>query len=97
MIRHIVLFKVKDGLPRDDGDVLRALEALRALEGVIPQIREWEVGENFSTRPVAVDFALISAFDTVQDLGAYIDHEAHRAVVGLLQKVCTWQVCDFED
>ncbi len=97
MIRHIVLFKVKDGVAKGDGEVVRAFEALRALEGVIPQIREWQMGENFSARPLAVDFALLSSFDTVEDLGAYIDHEAHRDVVGLLREVCTWQVCDFED
>lgn len=97
MIRHVVMFKVKDGILRDGADVLGAFEALRALEGCIPEIREWEVGKNFSPRPIAADYVLLSAFDTVKDLEVYVGHRAHRDVVDLLREVCTWQVCDFED
>ena len=96
MIRHIVLFELNDGVARDDPRVAKAFAGLRALEEKIPLIREWEVGENFSERPVAADFGLFSGFDSVSDLAAYVDHPAHREVVALLGEVCTWKVCDYE-
>ena len=97
MIRHIVLFKVREGVAKDDPRVGKALGALRRLGGRIQLIEEWEVGENFSPRPVAVDFSLLSSFATREDLSAYVEHSDHRDVVALLREVCTWQVCDFED
>jgi hypothetical protein len=95
VIRHIVLFKVKEDVSRDDPRVVRVFAALRALPGEIEGIQQWEVGENFSGRSIAVDYSLFSSFATREDLARYIDHPAHREVVGLLQEVCTWQVCDY--
>ena len=95
MITHIVFFKIREGFSRDDPRVERTFGALRALSGRIDGIRQWEVGENFSDRPIAVDFSLYSSFRNREDLDRYIDHPAHREVVGLLQEVCTWQICDY--
>jgi hypothetical protein len=95
MIKHIVLFKVKEGVSGEDPRLLRAIATLRELEGEIGGIRSWEVGKNFSDRPIAADYALSSAFDSREDLARYIDHPAHREVVGMLKEVCTWQVCDY--
>jgi hypothetical protein len=95
MIKHIVLFKVREGITREDPRLLRAIDALRELEGRIGGIRSWEVGQNFSDRPIAADYALSSAFDSRDDLARYVDHPAHREVVGMLKEVCTWQVCDY--
>ena len=96
MIKHIVLFKVREGIGGEDPRLLRAIDALRELEGAIDGIRLWEVGKNVSDRPIAVDYALYSAFDSGADLAAYVDDPAHREVVELLKKVCTWKVCDYE-
>jgi len=96
MIKHIVLFDLIDGVAKEDPRVQRVFAELRALEAKIPLIRQWEVGENFSDRPIATDFGLYSAFDSAADLAAYIDDPAHREVVALLKEVCTWKLCDFE-
>lgn len=96
MIKHIVLFDLKEGVEKDDPRVRRAFAELRALEGKISLIRQWEVGENFSDRPVATDFGLCSSFESAADLSAYVAHGAHREVVALLKEVCTWKVCDYE-
>jgi hypothetical protein len=96
MIKHIVLFDLKDGIGKGDPRVSRAFAELRALEGKIPLIRQWEVGENLSERPIATDFGLYSGFDSSADLAAYIDHPSHREVVKLLKEICTWRVCDYE-
>jgi hypothetical protein len=96
MIRHIVLFKLKDGMAKGDREVEKTFGALRSLEGEIPGIRDWEVGDNFSERPIAVDYALCSSFDNREGLARYIEHPAHQEVVALLKRVCAWQVCDYE-
>jgi hypothetical protein len=96
MMKHIVVFKFNDGVEKDDPLVTKAFEALRALGKRIPLIRQWEVGENVSDRPAAMDYALYSAFDSGADLAAYVDDPAHREVVELLKQVCTWKVCDYE-
>lgn len=95
MIRHIVLFTVREGVDRDDPRVASAIDGLRALEGKIGQIRQWEVGVNFSDRPIATDYALVSGFDSRDDLADYIAHPSHREVVALLEPVFTWMVCDY--
>lgn len=95
MIKHIVFFKVREDVSRDDPRLGRVFGILRALPDRIDGIQQWEVGENFSGRPIAVDYSLFSSFPSREDLARYIDHPAHREVVGLLQEVCTWQICDY--
>ena len=77
MIRHIVLFTLREGVSADDERVRKAFADLEELRDKIGLIREWEVGRNFSGRPIAVDYALNSAFDSREDLDAYIGHQAH--------------------
>ena len=50
MIRHLVLFKLNEGVRRDDPKVVEGVEAFRALEGKIPEIRFWECAWNISDR-----------------------------------------------
>ena len=95
MIRHIVLFKAKDGVTFDDPRVKEALEALRALPEKISGIRQWEHGRNISKRPIAYDYGLNSAFASEEDLAAYADHPAHREVVRLWGEVAEWKICDY--
>jgi plasmid stabilization system protein ParE len=95
MIRHIVLFTLREGVAAADERVRNAFAELEGLHDKIGLIREWEVGRNFSGRPIAVDYALNSTFDSREDLDAYIGHEAHQAVVVLLKEVCTWVLCDY--
>ncbi|MDQ1046872.1 hypothetical protein QFZ76_005108 [Streptomyces sp. V4I2] len=51
MIRHLVLFKLNEGVERDDPRVVKGVEAFRALDGRIPEIRFWELGWNPATAP----------------------------------------------
>jgi len=96
MVRHIVLFSLKEGMSDSDAKVRRAFAELAGLKGKIGTIREWEVGRNFSGRPIAVDYALNSTFDNETDLAGYIDHKAHQEVVSLLKEVCSWVLCDYQ-
>jgi hypothetical protein len=95
LIKHIVLFELNEGVAKEDSRVTLAFQELRRLPGRISLIRQWEVGENVSSRPAAADFALYSGFDNASDLAEYVEHPAHGEIVGLLKEVCTWKVCDY--
>jgi len=84
MIRHLVLFKLGEGVERDDPRVLEGVDAFRSLDGKIPEIRFWELGWNLSDRPIAYDFAINSGFDCLLSnpvvLGEVITHEMGHAL-----------------
>jgi hypothetical protein len=96
MIHHLVLIKLKAGIPRDDPRVRDGLAALVALREQIPGIVRWEHGWNFTQRPVACDFALDCTFSTREAFDAYGPHPAHQSVVAQLREVADWVLCDFE-
>ncbi|WP_030319264.1 Dabb family protein [Streptomyces sp. NRRL B-3229] len=95
MIRHLVLFKLNEGVQRDDPRVVAGEEAFRALDGKIPEIRFWELGWNFSDRPIAYDFAINSGFEDVAALRTYAEHPEHQAGVALWKEFATWVVADY--
>ncbi|KUM79779.1 Dabb family protein [Streptomyces sp. ISL-22] len=96
MIRHLVLFKLNDGVERDDPRVVEGVEAFRSLDGKIPEIRHWELGWNISDRPIAYDFAINSAFEDAAALRTYVEHPEHQAGVALWREFSTWVIADYE-
>ncbi|MEU6143442.1 Dabb family protein [Streptomyces sp. NPDC047081] len=96
MIRHLVLFKLDDGVERDDPRVLEGVDAFRSLDGKIPEIRFWELGWNLSDRPIAYDFAINSGFEDAAALRAYVEHPEHQAGVTLWKEFSTWVIADYE-
>lgn len=96
MIRHIVLFKLLDGVTRDDPRAVSAFDALAKLDDVIPELRFWQVGWNISDRDIAYDVALIADVDDAGALRRYVVHPDHQAVLPLLREVSTWVVADLE-
>ncbi len=95
MLRHIVVFKFRDGVTREDPRVAEVYAQLAGLPALIPEVREWEQGHNVSGRDIACDLALSSSFDSQEALQRYSDHPAHRAVVGRLREICTWHIVDY--
>jgi len=95
MLRHIVMFKFRAGVSREDPRVADAFERLARLPSQIPEVRAWEQGYNVSGRDIAYDFALCSAYENQGALDVYSDHPAHRAVVERLCEICTWHVVDY--
>ena len=61
MIKHIVMWKFQPG---KDAEVRAFLEGLRGLYGVIPQIREQEVGMNCAPGNYDAVLALCKAIRT---------------------------------
>jgi hypothetical protein len=96
MIRHLVLFKLNEGVERDDPRVVEGEKAFRALDGTNAELRHWELGWNISDRPIAYDFAINSAFDDADSLRRYVEHPDHQAGVALWREFATWVIADYE-
>jgi len=95
MIRHLVLFKLNEGVLRDDPRVAAGEDAFRTLDGKIPEIRFWELGWNLSDRPIAYDFAINSGFEDATALRTYAEHPEHQAGVALWKEFATWVIADY--
>ena len=72
MIKHIVLFNVKDGEDKDQVTALAA-SVLEPLAGKIPGLIHAEVERCFN----GVDFALYTELESREDLAVYADHPLH--------------------
>ncbi len=79
MIKHIVVFKVKDGLT--DAQKEDVLNSIRSLKDRVPGIVDLQVGENFSERSQGFTHALVVRFVDRAALDGYLPHPAHQDVV----------------
>ena len=92
MIRHVVMWKFREGT---EAEAARFLDGLRALYGVIPQLRSCEVGSNVGADNY--DAVLIATFDTMDDLNAYKVDPRHVAVSELCKSIRVSRIAvDFE-
>ncbi|WP_406861900.1 Dabb family protein [Streptomyces sp. HUAS MG47] len=96
MIRHLVLFKLNDGVERDEPRVVAGAEAFKALGGVIPELTHWECAWNITDRPIAYDFAINSAVEDTDALKRYIEHPDHQAAAAQWREFATWVIADYE-
>lgn len=98
MVKHIVLFKLKDEVTAEER--LTAMNAFKAaiesLPAQIPFLRKVEVG--FNINPAETwSVALYSEFDSLDDVKAYAVHPAHKAAGKLLAEVRESRACvDYE-
>jgi len=67
MITHVVLFKLKD---RSVQSVEKAKDVLLGLKSKIPFLRYIEVGTDVLHSERSYDIALITKFDSIEDLQA---------------------------
>ena len=92
MIKHIVMWKFQPGT---EAEQRQFLDGLRDLFGVIPQIREQEIGVNQAAGNY--DAVLISLFETMEDLSAYKADPRHVEVSALCKAIRTDRVAvDYE-
>ena len=96
MIRHLVLFKLNDGVAKDEPRVAAGVEAFEALGKQIDVLRDWECGWNVTVRDIAYDFAINSLVDDAEALRTYLAHPAHQAGVALWREFATWVIADIE-
>lgn len=98
MVKHIVLFKLKETLSQEEklkvmNDFKAAIEALPAK---IEFIRKIFVGMNVNPAE-KWDICLDSEFDTLADVNAYAAHPDHVAAASLLKDVKADRACvDYE-
>lgn len=94
MIRHIVMWKFKEG---ERENMLLFRERLLALKGQIPEIRAMEVGVNINPSERSYDAVLISEFDSMEALKAYSVNPLHVAVSDFCKSIRTNSVSvDYE-
>jgi hypothetical protein len=83
MIRHIVMFKLKEF--SDPSEKQKAAETLKrellSMRTMIPVIREFEIGINFNPGEFAFDVVINSTFANQEDLETYQHHPAHQAFI----------------
>ena len=72
MVKHIVLYTLKEGVDKKDAVELIA-SVLEPLVGKIPGLRHMEVKQAFN----GMDYALYSEFNSREDLAAYAVHPLH--------------------
>ena len=89
MLKHIVLFKLKENAEgaSKEQNAKKIKADLEALKGVIPQIRHIEVGINCIPGDAAYDVALYSSFADEKDLSIYMKHPEHVKVAEFVGKV----------
>ncbi|MEV4333792.1 Dabb family protein [Streptomyces sp. NPDC049597] len=96
MIRHLVLFKLNEGVGRDEPRVIAGAKAFQELDGLVPELQFWECAWNITDRPIAYDFAINSAVADADALKRYLEHPAHQAAAAQWREFATWVIADYE-
>ena len=76
MIKHVVMWKFKEG---ERENMHKFLNALKALEGEIKELKSMEIGINTNPKN-NYDAVLISEFETMEDLEKYKNNPKHLEV-----------------
>ncbi|MBQ7227220.1 MAG: Dabb family protein [Clostridia bacterium] len=89
MIRHIVMWKIKEEAESMNKPEIMAhiKDILLALKGKIPVVRDLEVGESLTNGDMHYDMALIVTVDKLDDLPLYANHPEHLKVRDFISKV----------
>lgn len=95
MIKHIVMWKLKDECREENAKKIK--ELLENLDGVIKELKNIEVGININKSDAAMDVVLYSEFSNLEDLDIYQNHPEHVKVGSFVKTVAIERkVCDFE-
>lgn len=79
MVEHIVLFKWnEDASPQA---IEAAIEGLRGLKALLPEILDLSAGENYTNRSQGFTHGLVVRFADKAGLDSYGPSEAHQSVV----------------
>jgi hypothetical protein len=89
--RHIVLFRIRDGVAEDDIEGAQA--GLRAL-GVFPEIIEWRVERSLDARKGVV---LVEEATFVDEAGflRWRERAAHQDAAAQLARIADWWIGDY--
>lgn len=94
MIKHIVMWKLKDENKAENAQKLKTM--LESLNGVIPELVSAHVGINIFYENDSYDLCLVSSFKSLEDLQAYKIHPLHVKVSEFCKSVREKRKsCDF--
>ncbi len=94
MVKHIVFFKLQDNSLKNKELVK---EKIMSMKGKIEELKYIEVGINFSLEERAYDLALVSEFETKEDLKSYAVNPLHVKIIEFLKDFgITTKVVDYE-
>jgi len=84
MLRHVVLFKFKDGTSPEK--IKEVEEAFASLPGKIKEIKKFEWGTNVSieNRSEGFTHCFVVSFANEEDRKIYLDHPDHKAFGNVL-------------
>ncbi len=88
MVKHIVLYTLKEGIDKEDAVRLIA-SVLEPLVGKIPGLLHLEVRRAFN----GMDYALYSEFESREALTAYAGHPLHEEAKGHFFHMLDSRVC----
>ena len=77
MVKHIVLYTLKEGVDKEEAVKLIA-SVLESLVGKIPGLLHMEIRRAY----VGMDYALYSEFESREALAAYATHPLHEEAKG---------------
>lgn len=96
MIAHLVLFRIKPGIARDDPRFAPLQSEMGRLPEAIGSIRGWEFGANETEDAEAWDFGLRALFDTHEGLLGYFDHPDHLRLLARWNELTELAFADFK-
>ena len=89
MIRHVVMWKFKNGA--EGKTKLENMEWVRdhlyALVPIIPQIKKMEIGFDITGSDMSMDLMLLTEFESVEEMKIYANHEEHLKVSKYVRSV----------
>jgi quinol monooxygenase YgiN len=100
VIKHILLFKIKDGVEgRTKAESIAEAKALiEGMNGKIPGLIKVEVGVDYSDTADSADMALYSEFESREALQVYAVHPEHKAVLPFIKSIISERkLIDYEN
>ncbi|MDA8412513.1 MAG: Dabb family protein [Desulfobacteraceae bacterium] len=96
MVTHIVMFKLADPTAEN---LSATRDKLLSMQGKISQLRHLEAGVDVIRSERSYDIALLTRFDSIEDLQAYQVHPYHAGeVIPHMKSVCSSIVAvDYEN
>lgn len=94
MIRHIVMFRIKDEFK---AEIPKLVENFYGMKGKIEGMLDLEAGQDVLHSGRSYDLALITVFDSMASFEAYQTHPVHMPVRARMHEVRSASVaCDYE-
>ncbi|MBR6707790.1 MAG: Dabb family protein [Clostridia bacterium] len=94
MIRHIVMFKIKDEYK---DEIPQLVKNFYGMKGKIEGMLDLESGADLLHSDRSYDLALITVFDSMESFQAYQTHPVHMPVKKRMHEVRSASVaCDYE-